>query len=57
MTVEAAAKRGQMDSRLWKRIEAAEAEIALDTLSCLSIALRVDPADLLSESPKQPTRH
>jgi transcriptional regulator with XRE-family HTH domain len=53
MTIEAAAARVDMDAQKWEEIEAGTAEIALDTLSALSIALGVDPSELLSERPER----
>lgn len=55
MTLEKAAEYGNLNWRHWQKIEAAEVNATLRTLSRLAGSLKVDPSELLGV-PAQPAR-
>jgi transcriptional regulator with XRE-family HTH domain len=53
LTLREAAARAHMSVRHWQKIEAGMINISLYTLARLSVALRLQPEDLLREHPPQ----
>jgi len=49
LTIEAASQRGGLHPRVWQRIESNEANITLDTLAKVVVALEVAAVELLKE--------